>query len=122
MGKQALQGIAVAAGAAVVAFIYYGIVLDVTRGGVPGWQPVVEGVLTGVAVLVVWTFVRSRIAAANGLVVMAALVLIGTRAAVIPALGVAQAPMSWAVMLALAARLAAPTSVTVRGHDREHAV
>lgn len=104
--KEHARAAAVVIAAAVVAYGLYGVAFDVTRGGGLAWQPVVEGLVTGAAALAVWMLVRTRGAAAAGLGVALALVILGAAEVLEPAAAFTQAPMAWAVVLALTARLA----------------
>jgi hypothetical protein len=94
--------------AAVVSLVFYGYVLEIDRGGVVMWPPVVEGVLTGIAVVGVWLLARSRMATATGLVLAALIMVLGATEIVGPALPFVQGPLGWAVLIALVARLAVP--------------
>ena len=108
MSRDDLAAAGAVLAAAVVSFVFYGFVLDITRGGMLRWPPIVEGLLTGLVVIIVWQLARRRAAAATGLALAALLILLGAAGGIEYVLPFAQNPVGWAVLVALVVRLAVP--------------
>lgn len=111
MKREQAVAVGVVLVAAVTTLALNGIVLDgsVFRGGRRGalWQPIVEGLLTGGAVLLVGQFIRTRVAAATGLLIAALLVVVDLWG-LSPFFWFATSPLAWGLALALTVRLVAP--------------
>lgn len=123
MGKGNLQAAGVVVAAVAVAYVFYVLVVNVSRGGVLRWPQVVEGLMIGAVVVAAALVARTRRTAAVGLATTVVVMLLGlaTDGGFGPALAFAHAPLSWALVVAFAVRLAVPSAEPVQASSPERA-
>jgi hypothetical protein len=122
MGTAHLRIGAAVLGVAVAAYVFYGMVLDITRrGSGVDLLVVVEGLLLSAAVLAVWQLARTRRTAAVGLGVALVLVLTGLTGALASAEPFAASSLAWAVVVTLLVRLVVAGSGAASPPTRQRA-